>query len=94
MSNFSYCASRTPRATFSKSQNRAMLMLSEGDAISCVSSVQCCGSSHGTHCPLRRAWPQVGLAKPSFSTSAFSRVKVSCANFLYADVLMYMGTMS
>ena len=35
-----------------------------------------------------------GLASPSFSTSAFSRTKVSCANFLYADVLMYMGTMS
>src|SRR5688572_12036940 len=46
----------------------------------------------------RREAPQgelhVGLARPSFSTSAFSRVKVSCANFLYAAVLMYMGTMS
>ena len=37
---------------------------------------------------------QDGLASPSFSTSAFSRVNVSCANFLYAAVLMYIGTMS
>lgn len=51
------------------------------------------------HVPLprqERRWPvnHWGLARPNFSTSAFSRVKVSCANFLYSDVLMYMGTMS
>ena len=35
-----------------------------------------------------------GLASPSFSTSAFSFTKVSCANFWYWALLMYMGTMS
>ena len=33
MSNFSYFASRTPSATFSKSQNSAMLMLSGEEAM-------------------------------------------------------------
>ncbi|ESS36480.1 hypothetical protein P355_2525 [Burkholderia cenocepacia KC-01] len=33
MSNFSYFASRTPSATFSKSQNTAMLTLSRGNAM-------------------------------------------------------------
>lgn len=34
------------------------------------------------------------FARPSFSTSAFSRAKVSAANFWYCALLMYMGTMS
>lgn len=34
------------------------------------------------------------FARPSFSTSAFSRAKVSWANFWYCALLMYMGTMS
>jgi hypothetical protein len=35
MSNFSYCASRTPSAMFSKSQKSAMLAVSLGAAMKC-----------------------------------------------------------
>lgn len=45
--------------------------------------------------------PPKGVASGGFGQAQFldqrllaREVKVSCANFLYADVLMYMGTMS
>src|SRR5690242_17247495 len=41
MSNFSYFASRTPSATFSKSQNTAILTFSWGPAIFTDQIVQC-----------------------------------------------------
>jgi hypothetical protein len=42
----------------------------------------------------QRGLSYCGLANPSFSTSAFSFTNVSCANFWYCALLMYMGTMS
>src|SRR5574337_359159 len=51
MSNFSYFASRTPRATFSKSQNTAMLTLSWDEAIGVSGGVSgaVAGTAEGAH---------------------------------------------